>query len=298
MKIGYIGLGKMGFNMVTRLLEKGHRVVAFDKNEEPLKKISRLGAETAGSLEFLVSVLATPRLILLMVPYHAVDAVLEELLPYLQKGDTVIDGGNSHYKESRRRAGDMEEREIDFLDMGVSGGPGGARRGACIMIGGKREIFEKYEDLFKDLSAKKGYAYMGRSGAGHFVKMVHNGIEYGMMQALAEGFSLMKSSPFDLDLIKIAEVYNRRSVIESRLVGWLKKAFEQYGVDLKEISGSVSHSGEGEWTIETAKELGIPVPIFEGALNFRIESQHNPSYTGQILSVLRNQFGGHEVFKN
>jgi 6-phosphogluconate dehydrogenase len=165
------------------------------------------------------------------------------------------------------------------------------------MIGGTREISEKFEDLFRDLSAEQGYGYMGRPGAGHFVKMVHNGIEYGMMQAIAEGFSVMKASPLNLDLIKIAEVYNRRSVIESRLVGWLRDAFDEYGENLMNISGSVSQSGEGLWTIEAAKEMGISVPIIEGSFNFRVQSQDNPSYTGQIVSALRNQFGGHEVFK-
>jgi 6-phosphogluconate dehydrogenase len=196
-----------------------------------------------------------------------------------------------------RRARELEEKGIHFLDVGVSGGPRVARNGACIMVGGRKEIFKRFKSLFRDLSVRGGYGYMGKPGAGHFVKMVHNGIEYGMMQALAEGFAVMKDSPFDLDLNKVAEIYNHRSVIESRLVDWLKKAFEQYGEDLNEISGSVSHSGEGVWTVEAAKEFGIPIPIIEGALNFRIESQNNPTYTGKILSALRNQFGGHEVFK-
>lgn len=299
MKLGYIGLGKMGFNMVERLLEKGYAIVVFDKNfdknKEAMKNISKLGAESSGSLKSLVSALSTPRLIWLMVPYNVVDVVLEGLTPFLQKGDTVIDGGNSPYKESMRRAKKLKEKGIGFLDVGVSGGPYGARNGACIMVGGEKEIFKKYEGLFKDLSTENGYGYMGKSGAGHFVKMVHNGIEYGMMQALAEGFTVMKVSSFDLDLAKIAELYNHKSVIESRLIGWLKNAFEKYGEDLNEISGAAAHSGEGMWIIEEAKELGIPVPIIEGALNFRIKSQNNPSYTGKVLSALRNQFGGHEV---
>ena len=156
------------------------------------------------------------------------------------------------------------KKGIEFLDVGVSGGPGGARDGACLMIGGKRHLFEKLENLFRDLSAENGYGYMGRSGSGHFVKMVHNGIEYGMMQAIAEGFSVMKSSPLNLNLLNIADVYNHKSVIESRLVEWLKKAFEAYGVDLREISGSISQSGEGKWTVEAANELGVPVPIIQG----------------------------------
>ena len=297
MKLGYIGLGKMGFNMVERLLEKGYAPVVYDMNEEAVKELSKKGAQAAASLASLTGALQQPRLIWLMVPYQAVDPVLKELAPLLQQGDTVIDGGNSPYKESMRRASELEKQGIDFLDIGVSGGPRGAREGACLMIGGKETLFEKFESLFRNLSADRGYGYMGKAGAGHFVKMVHNGIEYGMMQAIAEGFAVMKASPFDLDLSAVSEVYNHRSVIESRLIEWLKNAFEEYGEDLRDIAGSVSQSGEGLWTVEAGKELGIPVPIIEGALNFRMQSQNKPSYTGQIVSALRNQFGGHEVFK-
>jgi 6-phosphogluconate dehydrogenase len=295
MELGYIGLGKMGFNMVERLLEKGHRVVAFDRNQEAVREIAKKGAQTVASLQEMAFSLSAPCLIWIMVPYQAVDAVLTELVPLLAKSDTVIDGGNSPYKESIRRARQLETKGIDFLDAGVSGGPSGARGGACIMVGGKREVFEKFEGLFRDLSMEDGYGYMGTSGAGHFVKMVHNGIEYGMMQALAEGFAVMKASGFDLDLAKIADLYNHRSVIESRLVGWLKNAYEQYGRELEGISGSVAQSGEGMWTVEAAKELGIPAPVIRDALDFRLQSRKNPSYTGKVLSALRNQFGGHEV---
>jgi 6-phosphogluconate dehydrogenase len=283
--------------MVERLLEKGYAVVVFDKDTDAVANICKRGAQAAASMQSLAAVLSAPRLVWLMVPYQAVEPVLQELLPFLQEGDTVIDGGNSPYKESIRRAAELEKNGIHFLDVGVSGGPGGARNGACLMIGGGNELFEKCENLFRDLSADRGYRHMGGSGSGHFVKMVHNGIEYGMMQAIAEGFAVMKASPLHLDLIRIAELYNHRSVIESRLVGWLKEAFEEYGEDLSEITGSVSQSGEGLWTIDAAKELGISVSIIEGALNFRIESRKRPSYMGQIVSALRNQFGGHEVFK-
>ncbi len=295
MKIGYIGLGKMGFNMVERLLEKKHEVCVFDKNEESVKNISRKGALPVSSLESLTLSLAPPRLIWLMLPYQAVDTVLQELLPFLQRADTVIDGGNSPYKESMRRFQELHGEAIHFSDVGVSGGPLGARNGACIMVGGKKEVFKKYNTLFRDLACKGGYAYMGGPGAGHFVKMVHNGIEYGMMQALAEGFTVMKASPFDLNLTKIAQLYNRKSVIESRLIGWLEKAFAQHGESLDKISGTVSQSGEGSWTVEAAKEFGISVPVLDDSLMFRIQSQAHPSYTGQILSAMRNQFGGHEV---
>jgi 6-phosphogluconate dehydrogenase len=181
--------------------------------------------------------------------------------------------------------------------VGVSGGPAGARNGACIMAGGEKEAFDRYQNLFRDLSVTNGYGYMGASGAGHFVKMIHNGIEYGMMQALAEGFAVMKASPFNLDLAAIAKLYNHGSVIVSRLTGWLKKAFEEYGQDLGTISGSVAQSGEGMWTVEAGHEYGVATPIIEGAVRFRTTSQTGPSYTGQVVSALRNEFGKHDVFK-
>ncbi len=295
MKLGYIGLGKMGFNMVELLLDRSYQVVVYNRSVEPVKKIALRGAQPADSIQALAGSLSSPRLVWIMVPYQAVDDVLAELLKYLEQGDAIIDGGNSPYKETMRRAKKLEQHGIDFLDAGTSGGPAGARRGACIMVGGKRPVYEKFEQLFRDLSAEKGHGYMGGSGAGHFVKMVHNGIEYGMMQALAEGFAVMKGSPFELDLVKIADLYNHQSVITSRLVGWLQKAYEQHGADLNGISGTAAQSGEGMWTVEAAKEFEIPVPVIEGALNFRLESGKKPSYTGKIISALRNQFGGHEA---
>ncbi|NOZ26051.1 MAG: decarboxylating 6-phosphogluconate dehydrogenase [Nitrospirae bacterium] len=294
-RLGYIGLGKMGKNMVLRLLEHGWDVTAYDPVAENVAEVERRGAEAAASLQELVEKTETPRLLWLMVPHQGVDDVLRTLTPLLDAGDTVIDGGNSNYKESMRRAGELREIGVGFLDAGVSGGPGGAREGACVMIGGERGLFEKHEALFRDIAAPDAYGYMGRSGAGHFVKMVHNGIEYGMMQAIAEGFTVIRESGFDIDLREVCRVYNHRSVIESRLTQWLQKAFEEYGTDLDEISGSVSHSGEGLWTVETAKELGVSVPVIEESLKFRENSWKNPSYTGRILSALRNQFGGHEV---
>jgi len=294
MKLGYIGLGKMGFNMVERLLEKSHEVVAFDRNPDAIKAVKSKGAQTADTLAALVSVLPSPRLVWIMVPHQAVDAVLKELMPLLAKGDVVVDGGNSPYKESIRRSQELEAKGIDFLDAGVSGGPAGARSGACIMVGGRKEVFQKFEALFRDLSVPDGYGYMGRSGAGHFVKMVHNGIEYGMMEALAEGFAVLKASPFQLKLGNIADLYNHKSVIASQLVEWLRQAYEQHGDDLRDVSGSAAQSGEGAWTVEAGNEFGIPMPIIKGALDFRIQSLNHPSYTGKIVSALRHQFGGHD----
>ncbi|KKU76516.1 MAG: 6-phosphogluconate dehydrogenase, decarboxylating [Parcubacteria group bacterium GW2011_GWA2_47_64] len=297
MNLGYIGLGKMGHGMVLRLLEKKHKVAVFDKNTEAVKKISSEGARGTVSIAEMVYFLPAPRVVWIMVPHQMVDSVLAELVMLLEAGDVIIEGGNSPYKESMRRAKEIEAKGIGFLDAGISGGPGGARNGACAMVGGRKELFDKHEKLFRDISVENGYGYVGKSGAGHFVKMVHNGIEYGMMQAIAEGFEIMKKSGFALNLTKVTDLYNHGSVVESRLVGWLKAGFEKYGEDLGEISGKVSHSGEGLWTVEAAKEMGIPAPIIEGALKFRIDSQQKPSYSGRVLSAMRNMFGGHEVKK-
>jgi len=296
--IGYIGLGKMGKNMVFRLLEQGWNVTAYNRSPDPIAEVVEAGANGANTLEELVGSLSEPRLVWVMVSHTAVDAVLEELVPLLAPGDTIIDGGNSNYKESIRRHSDLKEKNIQFLDAGVSGGPGGARSGAATMVGGERGAFDTYEEIFKDISIPGGYGYMGKGGAGHFVKMVHNGIEYGMMQAIGEGFEIMQKAPLDLDLKEVVRVYQNGTVISSRLIDWLASAYEKEGVDLKEISGKVSHSGEGLWTVEAAKELAVPAKVIEDALQFRIDSQESPSYTGQVVSALRNQFGGHEVKKD
>ena len=287
----------MGKGMVLRLLESGWDVVAYNRSPESVKKMEAAGAVGAYSISEVIKKLETPRLLWLMVPHQAVDTVLAEIVPLLAEGDVVIDGGNSNYKQSVRRARELAEKNIKFLDAGVSGGPAGARGGACVMVGGEREVFDQYEELFKDISAPNAYAYMGRGGAGHFVKMVHNGIEYGMMQAIGEGFAVLKKSDFDLNLKEVAKIYNNKSVIESRLTGWLQKGFQEYGTDLEDISGKVSASGEGLWTVEAAKELGVKVEVIEDSLKFRELSQKDPSYTGKIVSALRNQFGGHEVSK-
>ncbi len=301
MQIGYVGLGKMGYNMVLRLLEKGHNIVAFDVSSELVEKISKEGAKKANSLQELVKSIEKPRIIWLMVPAGKPvdDTLFNErcLVNSLEKDDTVIDGGNSFYKDSIRRGKELSKKGINFLDAGVSGGPGGAKNGASIMVGGDKKVYKKLESLFKDSAVAGSYGHMGPTGAGHFVKMVHNGIEYGMMQAIGEGFEVMKEAPFQLDLKKVTKVYSRGTVIESKLIDWLKSAYEQHGENLEGISGSISQSGEGLWTSQVAKELGVPAPIIEEAVKFRQDSQKKPSYTGQVVSALRNQFGGHEVKK-
>jgi 6-phosphogluconate dehydrogenase len=295
MHIHYIGLGKMGLNMVKRLLEQGHTVDAFDPSEPACAEAQEAGAHIFSSLPKLLAQNETPKTVWLMVPHQAVDSVLEEILPLLGKGDTIIEGGNSPYKKSRMRAKQAHSAGIRFLDAGVSGGPSGARNGACIMVGGEEAVFDEYEKLFADLSVPNGYLYAGASGAGHFIKMIHNGIEYGMMQAIAEGFDIMRASEYTLSLTDIADLYNHGSVIESRLVGWLQSGLDEYGEDLAGITGSASASGEGAWTVETAHALKVPATVIEDSLKAREKSQKKPSYQGQLISVMRNQFGGHST---
>lgn len=305
MKIGYIGLGKMGLGMVKLLLENGHEVVATDPNEAARKEAEAAGAETVDNLSDFETKLSGEKFIWIMVPHNIVDDVLSDLSSILNPGDVIMDGGNSNYQETVRRGQELKSKGLVFMDVGVSGGPSGARNGACMMIGGAREKFDKYEQLFKDLCIEGGYAYMGETGAGHYVKMVHNGIEYGMMQAIGEGFEILKESRFDLDLQEVSRIYNTGSVIKSRLVGWLENAYKEEGVELTAISGEVSHSGEGQWTVAEAKNCvgkdgsskNIPAPVIEASFQFRLDLTGNPSYTGQVVSALRNQFGGHSVKK-
>ncbi|MCL4135805.1 UNVERIFIED_CONTAM: hypothetical protein GTU68_067457 [Idotea baltica] len=297
MKIGYIGLGKMGMAMVKLLLEKGHEVVATDPNEAARKEAEAAGAQTVENLNDFAEKLPGEKFIWIMVPHNIVDSVLDELTAILSPGDVIMDGGNSNFKETVRRGHELKQKGLIFMDVGTSGGPSGARNGACMMIGGARDKFDQYETLFMDLSIENGYAYMGETGAGHYVKMVHNGIEYGMMQAIGEGFDILKNSDFDLDLAEVSRIYNNGSVIDSRLIGWLQNAYKEEGVELNAISGEVSHSGEGLWTVEEAKARNVAAPVIEASFQFRLDSTGNPSYTGQVVSALRNQFGGHSVKK-
>jgi 6-phosphogluconate dehydrogenase len=302
-EIGVFGLGKMGANVARQLKDKGWRVVAANRSPEPVDAVASEGFEVAYSPEELLLLLSAsphastaPRVIWLMITSgQGIDAFLKTVMPQLKKGDIVIDAGNSFFEDTMRRAKLLEKKGIRFIDVGFSGGPAGARNGGSLMIGGDKKTFEYLEPLFKDLSVIGGYAHFGPAGAGHFVKMVHNGIEYGMMQSIAEGFALMKKSPFKLDLEKVTNVYQHGSVIESRLVGWLDDAFHVYGQDLKEISGSVAYTGEGEWTIKTGKKWNMKLPAIEDSFKFRVQSKKKPSYMGRILSALRNRFGGHKA---
>lgn len=300
-EIGYIGLGKMGNAMTQRLLEFGWKVYAFDTNKEAMATVEKAGALPVSGIKDMILRLQPPRLIWLMIPAgKAVDDMLfgkDGLAKYCSPGDIIIDGGNSFFEDSARRSEKLYKLGIYFIDAGISGGPTGARLGAAIMVGGEQKIYEIVQTLFKDLAVPGGYAYVGKSGAGHFVKMIHNGIEYGMMQSIAEGFNILKKSPFGLDLAKIAKIYNHKTVIQSRLMAWLEEAFKIFGTDLKDISGSVTYTGEGEWTVKTAKKIKEPAEIIKSSVLFRKKSKNKPSYTGKILSALRNRFGGHEINK-
>lgn len=292
MKIGYIGLGKMGANMVLRFREQGIEVIAWNRSDHDLKNVA--------TIEELVSKLPTPRVVWLMLPQgDPTDEVLSRLKQLLSKGDLVIDGANAFYRDSQRRARELSSIGIRFVDVGVSGGPSGAREGACLMVGGEREDYEEVLQLIKAAAAPGAYGYFGKAGAGHFVKMVHNGIEYGMMQAIGEGAAVLRASDYSLDLAEVFRVYNNRSVIESRLVGWAEEALREDGT-LGEVSSKISHTGGGEWMVKEAKELGVGVPVIKTAFEVRVNSEKDNSaslngFSNKVVSALRGKFGGHDV---
>jgi 6-phosphogluconate dehydrogenase len=297
MQIGFVGLGKMGKGIVLHLLEKKVKVVVWNRSEDDVLEVAKFGAIPAQSHKELVEKLKSPRIIWIMVPQGPpVDEMIGKLLPYVSKKDLIIDGGNSFYKDTLRR-GKQLKGKVHFMDIGTSGGPGGARRGACLMIGGEKKDFKKIEPILKLIAAPKALGLFGNLGAGHFAKMVHNGIEYGMMQAIAEGAAILKKSNFNLDLAEIFRVYNNQSVIESRLVGWGQEAFTE-DPNLKTISSKIDSTGEGEWTINTAKKLKIDVPVIEESFRVRQKSSvESDSFRDKVVSALRGKFGGHPVRK-
>ena len=250
MKVGLVGLGKMGINLGQNLLDQRHDVVAFDVNSNAVEQMKEYGASGVSSLQELVQSLETPRVVWLMVPHTVVDSVISEVTPLLAEGDIVIEAGNSHYKESIRRYNELKENRIHFMDVGTSGGMEGARNGACYMIGGDREAWEIVEPIFRDTAVENGYLYAGEAGSGHFLKMVHNGIEYGMMAAIGEGFEVLEKSQFDYDYEKVARVWNNGSVIRSWLMELTENAFSK-DTKLDDIKGVMNSSGEGKWTVET-----------------------------------------------
>lgn len=296
MHIGYIGLGKMGTNMVKRMLDEGHKVTAYDKDQSAVSAVVESGATGVDSINELVHECKQPRTIWIMVPHQFVGDVLDELVPLLDAGDRVIDGGNSPFQKTLKRKDRLEAEGIQFMDVGVSGGPEGAREGACMMVGGPQDLYDDLEPLFADLTVANGYGYMGEAGAGHFVKMVHNGIEYGMMQAIAEGFDIMRSNEnFDINLQDVASVYNHGSVIESNLIDWMQSGFAEFGEDLQGVSGTAHASGEGRWTMQYADDHNIPARVITDAVKARDDSKDNPNYQAKIIQTLRNQFGGHNI---
>lgn len=296
MKLGYLGLGKMGYNMVARLKEKGHEIIGYDPDENARTKTAELGVEVADTYAGVIDKLEAPRVIWSMIPHAAIDDMLAEVIPLLAPGDMIIEAANSQYELTVRRAKEVTAKGIHFMEVGVSGGPGGARNGACLMIGGERENYERLLPLFRDIAKDEGYyAHLGPAGAGHYAKMIHNGIEYGMMQAIAEGFALLKNAPFTYKLTDVCDLYNHGSVVESRLVSWAKSGYEAYGENLTDISPTIGHSGEGEWTVKEAQRQGVDTPIIEESYQYRIHSAKKPPYICRVVNMLRNQFGGHSV---
>lgn len=292
-EIGFIGLGRMGLNMATLLVEKGYRVVGFDPSSEAQKIARDNGIEVAPNYQILTTTLHEPKAIWIMVPSKIVDAVIGDLVPLLEPGDTIIDGGNSFYKDSIRRHAELKEKGIEFLDCGTSGGMDGARHGASIMVGGAKELFAKHEHIFEALAAQDGYALVGTDGAGHFVKMIHNGIEYGMMGAIAEGMTVLHDheAQFGIDLQKVLRPYEHESIITSKLVTWLRQAYDQGQIDM--VTGVVP-VGETEEEMEHITTLG-DVKVLQAALSQRKATREKESYIGKLIAAMRNQFGGHKV---
>jgi 6-phosphogluconate dehydrogenase len=298
MQLAMIGLGKMGGNMTERLLRHGHSVVVFDRSREAVDKYAAKGATPANNLADMCAKLKPPRVIWIMVPAgKPVDDTLDELLPCSPPGDIIIDGGNSNYRETKLRGVRVREKGLHFVDCGTSGGIWGLENGYCLMVGGDREPVSTCEPIFHALAQAGGYAHVGPVGAGHFVKMVHNGIEYGMLQAYAEGYEILHAKEeFDLDLAKVAELWNHGSVVRSWLNELAVRAFEK-DAELSALRGYVEDSGEGRWTVQEAIDLNVPAPVITLSLLTRFRSRQADSFGAKVIAALRNEFGGHAVRK-
>jgi 6-phosphogluconate dehydrogenase len=295
MRIGFIGLGRMGANMVRRLLRDKHEIVAYNRTAEKTKEIAGEGADGAYSIAELVEKLEKPRAAWIMVPAgDATEAQIEELLEHLEPGDTIIDGGNTNFHDDQRRHPELKKKGIDYIDAGVSGGIWGLANGFCLMVGGDPEPVKRLEPVFLSLAPKDGYLHVGGPGAGHYVKMVHNGIEYGLMQAYAEGFEIMHASDYRLDLEAISKLWNHGSVVRSWLLELAERAFAG-DQDLKHLKGWVADSGEGRWTVQEAIDKDVPAPVITLSLLTRFRSRQEDSYGAKVLAALRNEFGGHAV---
>ena len=299
MRLAMIGLGRMGGNMTERLMGGGHEVVAFDRTRDVVDKYVMKGATGAHAITDVPQKLKSPRIVWIMVPAgKPVDETIAQLLPGLSKGDVIIDGGNSNFRDSMRRAAELQGRGIHFVDSGTSGGIWGLANGYCLMIGASNEAFALCEPIFKTLAPAEGYAHMGPPGSGHYVKMIHNGIEYGALQAYAEGYEILHASKdFKLDLHKIAAVWNRGSVVRSWLNELAELAFEK-DADLTDLRGFVEDSGEGRWTVQEAIDLDVPAPVITLSLLARLRSRQPDSFSAKVIAALRNEFGGHAVRKS
>lgn len=296
-KIGFIGLGRMGENMVFNLLDHKKSVVVYNRTADKMTEVVKAGATPSSSISELVSLLPERKVVFLMVTASALDQVIAEVTPLLKAGDIIVDSGNSYYKDSQRRYAELKKVGISFVDCGTSGGMSGARHGACLMIGGDRESFEYLKEVFADLAmSEKAFAYLGSSGAGHYVKMVHNGIEYGMMSALGEGFEVIKNSNLNVDLKEVAKVYAHGSIIDSKLMSWLEESFNEAGY-LEAISGSVPKGETEDEMKKLLDEAQDKMPSLDNAVKVREQSRTTPSYAGKLISAMRNRFGGHKVNK-
>ena len=298
MEIGMIGLGRMGGNMVQRLLNGGHRVVTYDRSAEAVAASQSQGAVGVSSIEELVKDLTAPKAVWVMLPIgQPTEDTINSLIPLLSAGDTVLDGGNANYKDSMRRAEKLAEHGIDFMDVGTSGGIWGLVEGYALMIGGKKEVFQRLEPIFQTLAPSKnqGLSHVGPAGAGHFVKMVHNGVEYGLMQAYAEGFEIMEAKKeFDLDLGQIAEGWRYGSVVRSWLLDLAAAALVE-DPKLESLEAYVEDSGEGRWTVQESIDLAVPAPVITASVQARFRSRQEGPFGAKMLAALRNQFGGHAV---
>jgi 6-phosphogluconate dehydrogenase len=295
MRIGFIGLGRMGANMVRRLLRDGHQVVAYNRTAEKTREIAGEGAEAAFSIEELVEKLEKPRAVWIMVPAgDATEAQISELLEHLEAGDTIVDGGNTNFHDDVRRHPELAAKGVQYIDAGVSGGIWGLANGFCLMVGGDREAVAPLEPVFRSLAPEDGYLHVGGPGSGHYVKMVHNGIEYGLMQAYAEGFEIMHASDYRLDLAGISKLWNHGSVVRSWLLELMERALAE-DQDLTHLKGWVADSGEGRWTVQEAIDKDVPAPVITLSLLARFRSRQDDSYGAKVLAALRNEFGGHAV---
>jgi len=291
---GLIGAGKMGHALALNMLEHGHRVVVYSRNPEKAAAFTDEGLEGTADLAELVNKLPDQKIIWLMVPAgDAVDEMLEQLIPLLKKDDIIIDGGNSHYRDSVRRSETLFSYDLHYVDAGISGGPAGARSGACMMVGAEEKIYNYLEPLFKDICVEGGYLHVGGNGAGHYVKMVHNGIEYGMMQAIAEGFALLDRGPYQLNYGDVARLWNNGSVIQSWLIELTANMFTA-DPTLKTLKGVAGSSGTGLWTVEEALLRKVPLPVITQALYARYGSEQSDPFSAKIIAGLRREFGGHE----